>query len=121
MLFSFQLISMGLQQRWQGVFSGGYTLDIKVPICGSIANVSLIPTSTFGVASFGGGLYKVFICFLHPLCKMKLVNPVLCVNCIDIFCFSSQLFDLNIYSLSSHIKFLFTNIPPCRCSGSISL
>ena len=45
---------MGLQQRWYGVFSGGYMLDITVPIYGSTANISLIPTSPFGVASFGG-------------------------------------------------------------------
>lgn len=45
---------MGLQQRWQGVFSGGYTLDMTIPIYGSTANVSLIPTSPFGVVSFGG-------------------------------------------------------------------
>lgn len=52
---------MGLRQRWYGIVSGGYTLNINVPINGNTANISLIPTSTYGVVSFGGRLYKVYV------------------------------------------------------------
>ena len=71
---------MGLQQRWHGVFSGGYTLDMNFSICGSIANVSLIPTSTFGVVSFGGRLYVSYVYSLCVQTELKLANPILCMH-----------------------------------------
>ncbi|XP_065891073.1 uncharacterized protein [Dysidea avara] len=49
-----ELTSIGLQQNWYGIFSGGYMLDIRSTVYGETINVSLIPTSTYGVISFGG-------------------------------------------------------------------